>query len=93
MKQISTETILLEREKLALIRAREARERQKSQMLSLVGDRDLTNIDINTDEGFNIIEGMVDEKVADTLVAHLQNLLSPGSNPGSFCFGSPLKNL
>ena len=58
--------VISEREKLEEIKQRKARDIRKKKMLEVVGgDADLEGVDVESEEGFKLVEKKFEEKIAD----------------------------
>lgn len=62
---------LKNKEKSAEKKAAEMQSQQKLNLLKALDDEDISHIDVNSEEGMSLIEGMVGEKLADKLVGEL----------------------
>ena len=63
------------KEKSALKKAEEMKLKRKESLLKVLEGESIDNIDINSDEGMTVIEGMVGEKLAERLVGELGAIL------------------
>ena len=75
--ELSAFLYFVERKKLSEIKKHQQKEKQKQKMLQILGEGAPRDVDINTDEGFHIIEGLVEERMADKLVGELEKYLNP----------------
>jgi hypothetical protein len=64
-----------EQEKTAAIKVQDLKIAQKENLLKALDGEDLSHIDVNSEEGMIVIEGMVGEKMADKLVGELGAIL------------------
>ena len=66
---------LKNKEKSAIKKAEEMKMKRKESLLKVLEGESIDNIDINSDEGMTVIEGMVGEKLAERLVGELGAIL------------------
>ena len=90
---------LKNKEKSAIKKAEEMKMKRKESLLKVLEGESIDNIDINSDEGMTVIEGMVGEKLAERLVGELGAILgssgkskskwiTPSTGGGKFIFVS-----
>lgn len=77
------EQLKVQHEKLAEEKVKENVKQQKEHFLKVLDGEDLSKIDMDSEEGMQLLEGMVGEKMADKLVAELGLLLMPSSSAPS----------
>ena len=66
-------------EELTRLRKLEHKKQQKERMLKVLSEDELKGIDVDTEEGFADMEGILNEKLAEKLVAELEGILNPKS--------------
>ncbi len=74
---ITAEPHVSAQEELYELKKKEQKREQKERMLKVLAGENLDGIDVDTDEGFARMEGMMQEKLAEKLVSELETLLSP----------------
>ncbi len=73
----------VERKKLEELNRQKAKNLRKQQMLELVGeDEDLAGVDVDSDEGYRMVEKKFEERLADRLVQELGSMLTPEALQG-----------
>jgi len=66
-------------EELTRLRKLEQKKQQKKRMLKVLSEDELKGIDVDSEEGFADMEQILNEKLAEKLVAELEGILNPKS--------------